>query len=279
MMEKFAVFQHIPLKSISLVLIFLQCLTATGPSFETYKNVGELKDIFPKISDKKDTISIFFPVYFYPNKNPFTGELVFLEKTYVDTFQNQRVRASHLLFQLRIISENVHGHLRLKTYQGTVFIHPSKQWLDLQSDECYVLGKRNFKDRWYVIDGWECDHLIFQLSLHEDQIQWKMPQEHQDSRTQWTKWFLASTLRVLPEFYTSEWYGKWIYEKEEDWIFFGYEANRHLKKDEGVILLPYQVFLKVENVLEDFVFTKKPLNLTIKEPTFIIKTSTRRTIP
>lgn len=258
---------------ITFLLFFLNCKSYLGPVLETYRNTGELKDIFPGIKPSQRTVILYAETYHYSYRNPLTLELVIQEKATFDEFRGKKVKASHLVFSLRVLGRNYQNHIRLKFYIGRVYYRKENHYLELHAENCYVMGKKDFKDRFYIIDGWDCDHLAFHLSVGEKELIWLQSGSPFPERTKYTGWFLAGAFRIYPELHFTEYpFAIKIHEDEKEIVFFGFDADRFFRKGEKASLYPSSLPVTVQEVAGDFVFVeRKTLNLTNAENVYLRK--------
>jgi hypothetical protein len=256
-----------------IFLIFLYCQTIKGPIYPVYKNLGKLKDIFPEI--KNSQISLYFDVYSQIYKKNLTGELILIEKSYIENFEDKKYKVSKLNFILRILSKNHNNHIRLKVYKGNVYYNNSI--LDLHTQDCYTYAKKNYEDRFYVIEGWDCDHMIFVLKKENDRLIWiqnyqeflnQLPEEKQN-RIQFTKWFLSEDIVFNRDLIQKIWYGKYIDETEEFYIYFGLDANRYINKGDSVYFYPNNQKIVIAESIGDFLFIKKDKSLIPMQNNYI----------
>ncbi|HQI18667.1 MAG TPA: hypothetical protein PLW55_04925 [Leptospiraceae bacterium] len=64
-------------------------------------------------------------------------------------------------FDLRIVGQNPIASIRVHSYEGKAFMTDGV--LELRTEKCYERGKKDWEDRLTPLDGWDCEHLWFQL--------------------------------------------------------------------------------------------------------------------
>ncbi len=235
-----------------IVLIFFYCKSVQGPLYPIYKNLGYMNSIFPEIKNNKYKVSLFFPVYSQIYKENLLGELIIYEKSYIEN--NSKV--SKLDFELRVLSKNHNTHIRLREYKGILYY--KNNILDLHSQDCYTYAKKNYMDRFYIIEGWNCDHLIFIFKKENDFLYHIENKERvPEDRDYFTYWFWNEKININKELINKTWYGYFIDESNDFYIFFGKDANRYLNKNNFVILYTYNKKISIDEVIGDFVFIKK----------------------
>jgi hypothetical protein len=63
-------------------------------------------------------------------------------------------------FRMRFAGVNPSGSIRVRSYEGRAYW---KDYVELRPDRCYEFAKRSFEDRLTPVEGWDCDHLVFQF--------------------------------------------------------------------------------------------------------------------
>ncbi|MFN3604458.1 MAG: hypothetical protein ACK4UJ_07090 [Leptonema sp. (in: bacteria)] len=199
------------------------------------------------------------------------GELIFLEKNYKE---NQTI-VSKISFQLKNISFDKNKSIKIRIYQGRVYYDKNTKILDLHAENCYTYGKKDFKDRLYPIEGWTCDHLIWQF---KNEISYLIPLEEESNieikgRTRYTNWMFLSfpQLYNYTDFKSPVWFGSFLVETEEDYIFYGYQADVYLDRKDTIKVFKSPLNIPIKEVVGDFVFIDKSIlkNLFIKNDTII----------
>lgn len=236
-----------------IIGLLLYCKSVQGPLYPIYKNIGYMNSIFPEIKNNKDKVSLFFSVYSQIYKQNLLGELIIYEKSYIENSN----KISKLDFELRVLSKNHNTHIRLREYKG--FLHYNKNnILDLHSQDCYTYAKKNYMDRFYVIEGWNCDHLIFIFKKENDFLyQVENMESSPEDRNYFTFWFRNEKVHINKELINKTWYGIFVEENNDFYIFFGKDANRYLNKNNFVILYTYNKKISIDEVIGDFVFINK----------------------
>ncbi|GIX41159.1 MAG: hypothetical protein KatS3mg129_0892 [Leptospiraceae bacterium] len=259
--------------SILLFFIITGCKSLEGPIYPKYKNLGSLQDIVPE--SKNNIVKFYFDLYSQIYKNNLTGELIIEEKTFLEKFNNKTTKVSKLTFTLRTLSKNHNNDIRLREYKGILHYNKDNSIWDLHSQDCYTYAKKNYEDRFYVIEGWDCDHMIFFLKRDNQNILWikdnQLLDQKLQKRNQYTKWFLAENIKINSEIIQKKWYGKYIDETFQYYIFYGKDANRFLKKGQSIKLYPYNKQLTIEEAIGDFIFIEKnDLNLNLKNTYLVL---------
>ncbi len=260
--------------TLSFLFIVLNCQSPQGPIYPMYRNLGTLNAIFGDLPKDQKSVSFYFDVYSQIYRENLIGELILEEKTYVEAEEKQKVRVSKLSFILRIVSKNRNKHIRIREYRGNVFFN--KDLLDLHSKDCYTYAKKEYTDRFYITEGWDCDHLIFLLKKQErlffinqhNKLYQTLDQENQ-KRIFFTNWFKSNDIYIYPELINKKWYGKYIDSTEEYYIFYGKDAEKYINPKKGVKIYPSNKTINVSSIIGDFVFINKSENLEISENLFI----------
>jgi hypothetical protein len=267
--------QNIPLRLILLVILsFFSCKSVPGPIYPTYKNQGFLNQIFPNTN--KNQIVFYFDIYTQIYQENLMGELILEEKTYFEKFENKNIKVSHLNFQLRTLSKNRNKDIRLREYKGIVYF--DEPYLDLHAQDCYTFAKKTYYDRFYPIEGWDCDHLIFLLKKENNALRfiqknspdYEKLEKNQKERLNYTFWFSSDELQIPNLFVDQPWYGKLIDETQEHYVFYGKDANRFLKKGDFASLYPNNHQVKVAESIGDFLFIDKSYPLDINQKNIFI---------
>ncbi len=266
--------QNIPLSLIIFIaLSFLSCKSVPGPLYPTYKNQNSLNQIFPNTI--KNQIVFYFDIYSQIYQENLLGELILEEKTYIEKFQNKSIKVSHLNFQLRTLSKNRSNDIRLREYKGIVYY--DEPYLDLHAQDCYTFAKKTYYDRFYPIEGWDCDHLVFLLKkenhilrfVNKHRSDYEQLNKNQKERLNYTFWFLSEEIQSL-NFIDQQWYGRLIDENQDHYIFFGKDANRFLKKGDSAFVYPQKYQVKVAESIGDFLFIDKSHQLDINQKNIFI---------
>lgn len=68
--------------------------------------------------------------------------------------------AGQTCFRMRFAGQNPSGSIRVRSYEGRAYW---KDALELRPDRCYEFAKRSFEDRLTPVEGWDCEHMVFQF--------------------------------------------------------------------------------------------------------------------
>lgn len=245
-----------------LNIFIFNCQSPQGPIYPKYKNLGTLKEIFTNIPQDQKSITFYFNVYSQIYKENLTGELVLMEKTYIESEENLKMRVSKLAFNLRLISKNINEHIRIREYKGNVFFNGDL--LDLHSEDCYTYAKKEYSDRLYVVEGWDCDHMVFLLKKQErlffinkyNNLYHTLNKENQ-KRIFFTNWYKSEDIIIYPELLNKKWYGKYLDSNDEYHIFYGKDAEKFIKTKKGAIIYPSNKTINISLVMGDFIFVNK----------------------
>lgn len=259
---------------ILILLVGWSCKSPQGPLYPSYRNLGSLRDIFNEIPVEQKSLFFYFPVYSQIYKENLTGELILQEKTNVETEENQKIRVSKLTFNLRIISKNRNEHIRIREYRGNVYYNGDM--LDLHSKDCYTYAKKNYSDRFYIIEGWDCDHMIFLLKKQGNFVfinnyspLFKSLNEENQARILYTNWFISDEIFIHTELIKKKWYGKYLDTTEEYYIFYGKEAEKYIQPKKGARLFPGNTTIPISFVMGDFIFVSKETKIQVSDKLFI----------
>lgn len=179
-------------------------------------------------------------------------------------------------FEMRVLGRNAEGALRLKTWSGTV--NRAGDVLNLHGDHCRVFGKRGVTDRLVPMERWDCDHLILRFQLEGSTLH----RLHDDARhTRRSEWFWLEKISLLtldpgagkatgPKGRQATPSHVWAGQRmnapagsshAEDVFYFGYEADRHLRPGDALLLLNDSLqpvgHARVKTVVGDFVLTEE----------------------
>lgn len=202
------------------------------------------------------------------------GELVLMRKSPL---------RHRVTFSLRIVARNRVGSLRLKQYEGIVT--RTGDVLRLYTERCRIYGKRDFIDRMVPLDGWTCDHLLFQLRISADGTLEKIPEvtaETEDS--DWLYLHRFSPLASHPGItgkpvwagqrlvapgdlpveapqakYGDETHPGGVLTSDDGAVYFGYDAGRHLRPGDTITLFADDqstAQARVLHVVDDFVLVQ-----------------------
>lgn len=201
------------------------------------------------------------------------GELVLMRKSPL------RHRAT---FSLRIVARNRAGSLRLKQYEGIV--RRTGDVLRLYTERCRIYGKKDFIDRMVPLDGWTCDHLLFQLRISADGTLEKIPET---DRTEDPDWLYLHRFKPLASHpvvtgkpvwagqrltapgdlpvktpqakYGDETHPGGVLTSGDGAVYFGYDAGRHLRPGDTITLFAEDRSTqqaRVLHVVDDFVLVQ-----------------------
>jgi hypothetical protein len=206
------------------------------------------------------------------------GELVLMRKS------SLRDRVS---FSLRIVARNRAGSLRLKQYEG--FVTRKDDILRLYSERCRIYGKKDFIDRMVPLEGWTCDHLMFQLRILPDGGLEKIQDNARETRDSdwlylrrftplashpavagrpvWAGQRLAAPdvfrgdlpVEAPQAKYGDETYPGGILTSDDGAVYFGYDAGRHLRPGDTITLFGEDrstTQARVLHVIDDFVLVQ-----------------------
>lgn len=261
MMENIAKLQQFII--LNILIIFLNCFTPPGPIFLTYKNLGNLREIRPKIPSNQNFIVYTFSQYNNIYKENLLGEIILQEKTYKES----QTIVSKLSFTLRVLSFNHIQNIRMRVYQGSVYYDKQNELLDLHSENCYTFAKKDFRDRFYPVEGWTCDHLVWLFKVEDKKLipvnslskDYVNLSNNIQNRILYTNWHFISNpvLYNYEKFNKPVWFGTFIQENQEELIFFGYNADVFLNSNDLVNTLSGNLSFPIKEVVNDFVFIDK----------------------
>lgn len=248
---------------LNTLILNINCFSPPGPVFLTYKNLGSLREIVPEIPSNQNFIVYTFSQYNHIFKENLIGEIILQEKTYKES----QTIVSKLFFTLRILSFNNIQNIRMRVYQGSVYYDNQSKLLDLHSENCYTFAKKEMRDRFYPIEGWTCDHLVWLFKVDNEKLnpihptsqEYKNLSHYNQNRISYTNWYFMSSpvLYNYKKFKKPVWFGNFIYEKEEEIIFFGYNADQFLNSNDFVNIYNENLAFPVKEVINDFVFIDK----------------------
>lgn len=69
-------------------------------------------------------------------------------------------------FRMRFAGVNPSGSIRVRSYEGRAYW--KEPVVELRPDRCYEYAKRSFEDRLTPVEGWDCEHLVFQFHTVEN---------------------------------------------------------------------------------------------------------------
>lgn len=206
------------------------------------------------------------------------GELVLMRKSPL---------RHRVTFSLRIVARNRVGSLRLKQYEGIV--RRTGDVLRLYTERCRIYGKKDFIDRMVPLDGWTCDHLLFQLRISADGTLEKIPEvtaETEDSdwlylhrftplashpvvagKLVWAGQRLAAPdvapgdlpVETPQAKYGDETHPGGVLTSDDGAVYFGYDAGRHLRPGDTITLFADDrstTQARVLHVVDDFVLVQ-----------------------
>lgn len=134
---------------------------------------------------------------------------------------------------MRIAGRNPLESIRVRSYEGTA--HRFADSIELRSNRCYIHGKKEWEDRLVPLEGWDCEHLIFQiLPLASDM---EMLQSVQSEHTVFANWFGDFNALAMPP---STFAGQVIASLTEDRIVIWGRDGGVILRD-GQILEGYQM--------------------------------------
>ncbi|MCE9598261.1 MAG: hypothetical protein K8S54_09870 [Spirochaetia bacterium] len=98
-------------------------------------------------------------------------------------------------FAMRIAGRNPIESIRIRSYEGTA--HRFADSIELRSNRCYIQGKKEWEDRLVPLEGWDCEHLIFQMVLLGSDLETlqSVPTDHTVS----ANWFGDFTALAMPK--------------------------------------------------------------------------------
>ncbi len=206
-------------------LTLFACKTVPGPIYPQYDNRWQLIDIDSEINKNQSFLQFFFEPYYQFYKDNLVGELVLIEKSYIE----DKRKISRVVFELRELNKNQNQHVRLNIYKGIAYLDKKKETLDLHFQDCYQYGNQNFEDRFFVLEGWNCDHIVLLTTFKriDDKII-IIPIPSKDHRFKFSQWFrsgeFVSYINISPI-----WQGRLVEKTHNKIIFFGYNIDNLLK--------------------------------------------------
>lgn len=98
-------------------------------------------------------------------------------------------------FQMRIAGRNPIESIRIRSYEGTA--HRFGDSIELRSNRCYIHGKKEWEDRLVPLEGWDCEHLFFQMLLLDSTME--TLQSTRGERTIYANWFGDFSALAMPQ--------------------------------------------------------------------------------
>lgn len=257
---------------VLLVLLVLLSCSVPGPVIQQ-QNSSDWFDL-PGVGQQTGVSTWSFTAGNSGWKDIKLGELILYRKS---TFRPDSG------FELRIVANAMNQSLRIKRYIGKV--HRQGFTLDLHVDRCYIYGKEQLLDKLVPLEGWNCDHLVFQFEVSSNQLlRHKSNEQPNYNRINQTDWYFVNSARHLSSYPISStgsssnlvWAGQ-LLSKGDQISYFGFDASRFLRPNDQLLLFDttgQQVgSTKIVEVIDDIVVVESNSNLTQQPPISGIRTT------
>jgi len=110
------------------------------------------------------------------------------------TFENA-AKGDRTFFYLRTAGINPIESIRVRSYEGLAY--QMGDALELRAERCYIHGKKDWEDRLVPLEGWDCEHMIFQLTPRTRCTSDIFETAH-SQRTVYTEWFGDFAALAMP---------------------------------------------------------------------------------
>lgn len=128
----------------------------------------------------------------------FTPSVRFYRRGLVGEIIFQKGKQNRHYFMLRVAGVKQNYAIRVRQYEGDVVSVAGG--IELYSRRCYIFGKRDWEERLWPMERWDCDHIVFRMRPADDFETTGAWVGYSDERTKQSDWFQLKRIDpMVPE--------------------------------------------------------------------------------